>query len=177
MADVKSYAWSERLSAAVAPGDTVEVATPGFQSPEDYETDKTEMVCDADVIPAGEFTASWAADFTHVVLTNTSEAKTWNATSTVYVTVPGKPFDATGVEDSFNALANRVTALETKTSDLDLKVNDLGTQVTSLDARVTALETPATASAAHAPAPSQAPPPEHIPPPHHGAPQHRGKAK
>jgi hypothetical protein len=177
MADVKSYAWSERLSAAVAPGDTVEIATPGFQSPEDYETDKTEMVCDADVIPAGEFTTSWASDFTHVVLTNTSEAKTWDATSTVYVTVPGKPFDAAGVEDSFNALANRVTALETKTGELE-------TQVTSLDARVTALETPATASAAHAPAPSQAPPPEpappppnHVPPPHHGAPQHRGKAK
>ena len=72
MPDVKSYAWSYRLSATVETDETVDVPTPGFKNPENYDTEHAEVVY-GDVLDADEYALAWAEDFTSVTVTNLTD--------------------------------------------------------------------------------------------------------
>jgi hypothetical protein len=126
MADVKSYAWSQRLGDVVPPGGEVAVPTPGFESPENYDHDNAEVVIDGIVLAKEQFSLDWSSTHIDVAVTNNTGTTDWQPGQTLYVAVAGIPFDPSNVEESFNALVNRVTTLEGS--------------VTSLEARVTALE-------------------------------------
>lgn len=129
MPDVKSYAWSYRLSATVETDETVDVPTPGFKNPENYDTEHAEVVY-GDVLQSDEYALAWAEDFTSVTVTNLTD-EDWQPSHTLYVTVPGKNVGEGDAGGSFEALEARVSALETTVADHET--------------RITALETPAKA--------------------------------
>jgi hypothetical protein len=120
-ADVKSYAWSTTLQAAVPIGGEVEVPTPGFNNPDSYDTELTGVVHGGTVVPPDQFTATWDANFTHVSILNNTAAD-WPPGDTIYVTVPGHAFDPVDVEGSFNELEQRVTANEAAIVSIDERV-------------------------------------------------------
>jgi hypothetical protein len=128
----KSYAWQKRLDAAVADAGTVDVPTPGFSNPQNYDTANTGVVLDGTVMDASKASCAWAGDFSEVTVTNASGAD-WNPGQTVYITVAGVQIDPTDIQASFDQLEQRVTNCESKDAAQD-------TRMDTLDARITALE-------------------------------------
>ena len=120
----KSYSWSTTLSAAVAPGEEAEVLTPGFENPENYDTDNAEAVWNGTVLTADNSAISFEDDWSHAHVTNNGEA-TWMAGDTIYVAVAAKAFDPGNVEESFTALEARVAKNETDIADLEARVTAL----------------------------------------------------
>ena len=120
MADPKSYAWGHQLTAAVAVGEELEVNTPGIVAPDDYKTDEVEVVHQGQVLLPEQFEASWEEDWTHIHITNNTAAD-WQPGETVYVTLPGIPFDADNLEANFTALEARVADVETQVDDLETR--------------------------------------------------------
>lgn len=118
MADVKSYAWAHQLTAPVAKDETVEVATPGFENPDNYDTSKTEIVYVSTVLRWEQVHVSWDMNHSKVTLKNLAEAP-WEFGNSLYVTVPGVPFDADNVEASFTTLQAQVADHETRITALE----------------------------------------------------------
>jgi len=136
---VKSYAWSLRLHDAVADGATVDVPTPGFLNPQNYDTASTGVVLDGRVLKDTEVTCAWAGDFSAVTLTNGMGAA-WNSAKTLYVTVAGVQIDPGDIQASFDQLAQRVTNCESKDVAQDTRMDNMDGTISGLDARITALE-------------------------------------
>lgn len=120
MPDVKSYAWSYRLSTTVETDETVDVPTPGFKNPEKYGIEHAEVVY-GDVLDADEYELAWAEDFSFVTVTNLTD-EDWQPSHTLYVTVPGKTLDDGDAGGSFEALEARVSALETTVADHETRI-------------------------------------------------------
>ena len=120
MPDVKSYAWSYRLSTTVETDETVDVPTPGFKNPENYDTEHAEVVY-GDVLDADEYELAWAENFTSVTVTNLTD-EDWQPSQTLYVTVPGKTAGDGDAEGSFEALEARVSALEATVEDHETRI-------------------------------------------------------
>ncbi len=114
----KSYAWQQRLQNAVADEGTVDVPTPGFENPQNYDTANTGVVVDGTVMDASKASCAWAGDFSEVTVTNSSGAD-WNAGQTVYITVAGTQIDPGDIQASFSELEQRVTACEARITALE----------------------------------------------------------
>lgn len=121
MANPKSYAWSQQLSAVVAVGEEAEVNTPGIVTAEDYKTDEVEVVHQGQVLLPEQFEAVWEEDWTHIHITNNT-ANDWQPGETIYVTLSGIPFDPADIEQSFTALDARVATVEGQVDDLETRV-------------------------------------------------------
>jgi hypothetical protein len=117
----KSYSWSVPLAVSVPPGSDADVPTPGFETPENYDTDNAEAVWNGTVLTTENSEISFDPDWTHAHVTNNGE-QTWMAGDTISIAVGAKAFDAGNIEESFAALAARVTSLEAAVSDLDARV-------------------------------------------------------
>jgi hypothetical protein len=128
MANVKSYAWSSRLAEAVPDGGEAVIDTPGFASPENYQTDEADVVIDARVLTPEEVEVAWESDFAHVHLTNNMGAE-WGAGQTLAITVAGKTFDPADVEGDFDALQAQVDNNSAAIADLDVRVAALESAV------------------------------------------------
>lgn len=143
----KSYAWSTRLAEEVADAGTIEVPTPGFNTPENYKTDETGIVVDGHVMAPEQASVVWDGEFKSATVTNSS-GKPWHPAQTLYLTVPGKITSTSDAGEALEALANQVAGLTTQQAATDAKVTALEGQVSGLDARVAALEAAGGAAAA-----------------------------
>jgi uncharacterized coiled-coil protein SlyX len=160
MALPQSHAWGSQLTAIIAIGESATVPTPGFTSPETYDTEKAQVV-HRDVLRADQFSLVWAGDFASVAVTNQTDAD-WQPTDTLYVTVDRHPVNTGDVAADIEALNERIDALEsdvaTNTTNIGANTTAIGNNSTNigknasdialLTARVTALENASSASQA-----------------------------
>jgi hypothetical protein len=107
-----SNAWGQMIkNVAIPNGGTLTVLTPGFITPENYDTANAKVTHEGSALNAGQYSVAWAADFSSVVVTNNSGVS-WPPSHMVYVTVAALPgADIAATLANLNA---RVTALETK---------------------------------------------------------------
>jgi hypothetical protein len=129
----KSYSWSSPLSASVAPGSDATVPTPGFHSPENYDTANAEAVWNGTVLTSENSAISFDPDWSQAKVTNNGD-DTWMAGDTISVVVAAKHFDPADIQGSFEALDERVTTLEGSVTTLEGSVADLETRVEALEA-------------------------------------------
>lgn len=115
-----SYAWSSVIqSEEIEKDDHWPIPTPGFQNPEEFDTDGAQVVLQNRVLPPEEYRLEWKDEFTHVDVFNLTDTN-WLPGDTVYITV---------------------AALHQ--GDLTERVETLEDEIQDLDARITALENPA----------------------------------
>lgn len=119
-----SYAWSTALPGVISYGAEAVVPTPGFENPENYQTDKTEAVRNGTVLRPEEFSVTWDDAFTEAALKNQTETD-WMPGDTMFITVAGVPFDSEDIQGSFDALEARVSKNETAIAALDTRVTAL----------------------------------------------------
>jgi hypothetical protein len=116
MAGPSSYAWAQMVkNVAVPNGGTITVLTPGFITPENYDTANAKVAREGNALNPGQFSVAWAGDFSSVVVTNNT-GNVWPPSHMVYVTVA-----ALASADVAATLANhsaRLAALEAKVGAL-----------------------------------------------------------
>jgi hypothetical protein len=124
MPDPTSYAWAAILNNAVAIGEAATIKTPGFVDPQNYDVPNAQVVYGGEVLQPGEFTATWASDWTSVSILNNSDEE-WPPADHIAIAVAGIPFDPANLEATFAAMQASIAALEVVNDSQDQRLDAL----------------------------------------------------